>query len=491
MAVRQTAANKRGTLSRGKKDKGVPAASPATSNAEANGKPAKRRVAGPVSPQSVVSCAGQAALPDASPSSADCEGNGQKCLSAAAGGAPGEAELPAIAARATAEVDKAGQVEAAQVEPAPVKSVAVAPSSPAAAGELLAAAVANGQGAAAAAVPCESKRLPITFSRIIEAPVEYHWRPFLPRAQSMLLVGDAGSGKSTFQAALAAMLTGGPALEGRPIVPPGRVLMFSPEQDASTMTSPRLRIAGADLGRVHGGELASDNRRLPRLQLPQDLGKLEKWIRELQVSGVFIDPITSCLGPGVEDTNGQHVREIMDGLQDIAASQGCLIQSTKHYRKSREGGPLQWVSGSSAWVEVPRLVLALGVDPHRPTQRVLVVPKNNNTQEFPSRLFHLQDVDGQPAFRIGTATALTAGDMTNTVETPAKRDTRAMARGWFKDLLTEGDFPAKTLTAKFRELGISSEIQSEVKVELGVTHHTIVTGNERSVVYRPPPEWPE
>jgi putative DNA primase/helicase len=317
-----------------------------------------------------------------------------------------------------------------------------------------------------------------TIDRVVATHVDWLWKPYLPDGHVVLLVGAPEGGKSTLMAGIAAQITGGPAIEGQRTKAAGRVLIYSPEEDLGAATRPKLQAAGANLNRVFCGDLREDGKPMERICMPYDLPKLRARVRESRISAILFDPITTYLCEGFDVTDAQKVRALLDELGKFAFEESILIVCTVHYRKSREGNPMDWVAGSAAWVQVPRVVIALGYDPDRPDQRVLTLTKNSLVKDKPSRLFTLEDVDGAPRFAIGSATALTADDMGSVMQSPADREAMTEAITFLKDQLEEGDVPTTRLQLAAEAAGHSWGTIKRAKTRLGIPRVKIGSGKE-------------
>ncbi len=82
------------------------------------------------------------------------------------------------------------------------------------------------------------------------AAIHWIWPGRIARAKLTLFAGAPGSGKSALAASITATVTTGgayPCREGR--APQGSVLLVCPDGDPDVLI-PRLKAAGADLGRV-------------------------------------------------------------------------------------------------------------------------------------------------------------------------------------------------------------------------------------------------
>jgi len=331
----------------------------------------------------------------------------------------------------------------------------------------------------------------LTADQIVEVEQEWGWFPYLPRGLVTLLVGGVGVGKSTFLAAVVAHLTGGRQLETDTQTNPTTVLVYSPEENLATITRPRLRAAGAVLKRVAFGDVREDGSPAPRLGLPADLNRLNRLVQEHRCGAVVFDPVTSYLAQGIDPKDSLGVRAILDGLAEIAQQRHAMVILTVHYRKGREGNPLDWVAGSGAWTQVPRVVIALGTDPDRPTQHVLTNPKNSLRGPQPSRLFALEVDRDMPRFVIGNPTGLVADDLTGSMQEPAERGAMADAVSFLKDRLDLDEQPVKELQRVAEESCIARMTLRRAKERLGITSHHCGTGTSRFLVWRKPESgWP-
>jgi len=308
----------------------------------------------------------------------------------------------------------------------------------------------------------------ITMDKVMTRLVEWRWKPFLPDDEIVMLVGDPGAGKSTLLAAIAAQESGGPCIEAPRSRAPGRVLVYSSEGGLDKGLKPKLDAAGAMGGRIYSGDVGKDNKPLPPLSLPKDKAKLQRRIKESQISTVLFDPLTSYLDADFDINHAQQVRVLLLDLNRIASEECCLIVCTLHFRKNREGPPLTWVAGSAEWGRVPRVVIGLGHDPDRHDLRVLSLFKNSHVKELTSRLFTLPLVDGQPRFVIGGDSILTPDDLAAAGQSLADRDALAEAGVFLKDALDSGPVAVKDLMLAAQNSGHAWATVRRAKTKLGV-----------------------
>ena len=82
---------------------------------------------------------------------------------------------------------------------------------------------------------------------------DWLWQDRIPRGCISVLEGDPGLGKSLLTVSLAAAVsTGAAVVPGEaPLGKPADVVFLSAEDDIERTILPRLKVAGADLSRVH------------------------------------------------------------------------------------------------------------------------------------------------------------------------------------------------------------------------------------------------
>jgi energy-coupling factor transporter ATP-binding protein EcfA2 len=337
--------------------------------------------------------------------------------------------------------------------------------------------------------PAESDRC-ITAAELVSREHRWFWPGYIPLDQIVLMVGDSGAGKSTVLAAVAANVTQGREMSGRGGLPPGRVLIYGSEEDAGATIRPRLEAYNADLSRVFLGDVGRAGRPLPRLVLPDDIVKLGRRVLDLKVSVLILDPITAYLSGGLDSNKDQQVRQMLDAMSQMAMETGCTILATKHYRKSREGGPLDWIGGAPAWSQIPRVILAFGFDPDDRTKRVMAVSKNSITPGVRSLRYSIEDRNGVGALITHQLCDLSAEDMGAGSLNPADRDALGDAQAFLIDSLSDEERPAKDVVRIAQESGIALGTLRRAKAKLGVTSHPVGPNGQRYIVWRMPVQEP-
>jgi hypothetical protein len=178
---------------------------------------------------------------------------------------------------------------------------------------------------------------------------EFVERPLLQLAFT-LLAGRPGVGKGALAALWVARCTNG-AMYGTP----RNALWLSSEDDPGIDLGPRVEVAGGDRERVF---------LIPHsFRLPDDVDWLRETARALGELGlVIIDPLGNHTGDANTDRESD-VRYALMPLAVLANELRVPIIGVRHITtKESSGGALRKVLGSTAWIGVPRVVLAAAQD---------------------------------------------------------------------------------------------------------------------------------
>lgn len=232
----------------------------------------------------------------------------------------------------------------------------------------------------------ETKLDLIRVSDVKPESVEWLFPGCIPKNKVSMIVGHPGQGKSTLTAEIAAIVTAGrrwPISETQAKV--GNVLILSSEDDVADTMAPRLLAAGADTSKVHviRGVIEKDKTRA--FSLIDDIGRLEDSDADL----LIIDPISSYL-PKVDSHNNAEVRSLMEFLVQFVDRTGITTLCVSHLNKAENIDPLSRVSGSMAFVAVPRAVHILVPDPDDLDRRILFPLKNNLGRDQEGLAFSIQ-----------------------------------------------------------------------------------------------------
>ncbi len=216
----------------------------------------------------------------------------------------------------------------------------------------------------------------LTLANVKEAPIEWLATGLIPLAALTLLVGQGGLGKTTWALDVAARVTRGrEVLPSLPTIAAAGVLIVSAEDAVAQVLVPRLRLAGADLTRVHTVDLSEQG-----LSVPDDVPWLHQQIGELGVKLVVLDPLPAFIGGKIDAHKDASLRSALRPLHAMAESLNVAVLGIAHVNKSAGSDVGQRVSGSAAWVNAARSALVFGPKPgadDTDPARILAVGKSN------------------------------------------------------------------------------------------------------------------
>jgi hypothetical protein len=427
MTKRKAPGAKRETLSRKRKPKDGPAATPAAGNGAAG----ETAAAGPPDPQ------GPPQLNQLTPPGrTDRAGPTGKGPAVGPTAAAGQVEQLG----SSAEGDLAGERHHLGSPKRPTSSSG--------AGRPAEANGSNGQRAGPASpAAAQSKRL-MTLDRVPREKPSHLWAPWLPDNELVMLTGPTEIGKTAFEHAVMVMVTGGPHIDGAKRLVPQNVLAYAGEDSHGSRLRPGVEDAGGCLPGVVLGDKDEHGKRMPLLQLPDDIPLLRQRVEEYSISVLFISPIMSYLQKGISWKDNADVRRVVDPLMDLAHDLHCLIVCTHHPRKGTTGTALEKIGGGGAWGDAPRMVIQFGKDPQRPDRLIMTLTKNQVTGVKVSRSYTVPLQGGVPVFRLGKTSNLGPEDLTGAGASKEDRNELLDCIEFFKDALESGPKANKDLVAK-------------------------------------------
>lgn len=209
-----------------------------------------------------------------------------------------------------------------------------------------------------------------------ERPVSWLWPGYLPAGKLVMIEGDPGDGKSVMTCDLAARLTTGSPLPDGSRVPKTDVIMISAEDDPEDTIKPRLRVAGADLRRVHlvvGGPTENS-----AFDLARDLDALEALVTSTQAKVIFIDPLMAFMPAQINAYSDHEVRRALYPLSRMAQRNSTAIVVVRHLVKgSGRGKAITAGGGSIAFIGAARAGYVVAEHPEDETKRVFACVKIN------------------------------------------------------------------------------------------------------------------
>lgn len=198
----------------------------------------------------------------------------------------------------------------------------------------------------------ESKKARIlSFSEINEKPIEWIIDGMLARGMLHALGAVQGHGKTLFLIDLAARASRGKSwpITGESI-PQGETLFITDEDSRDRIIKPRIKAAGGVESKIFIPDFDVE-----KLDLPQDINKLEGWIERLT------NPLFLFLDPIVDYANGslnasEEATKIIQPLRSLADRKNICILYTVHFNKKVDLDSIHRIAHSYVLTSKPRLV---------------------------------------------------------------------------------------------------------------------------------------
>lgn len=196
----------------------------------------------------------------------------------------------------------------------------------------------------------------ISLDQVKMEPIAWLKQNWLPLGKLTLLAGQAGTGKTQLAISIAAMLSAGRHLPDGSINPPFSILMWSGEDDISTVITPRFKAASAQMNRIHLVQGVTEaNGQYRPFDFALDLPDLKsKAVQIGDIGLIIIDPIVSVVAG--DSNKSSDVRAGLQPIVDMAQELNCAVIGITHYRKSSNAQNISDdVLGSQAYIAVPRV----------------------------------------------------------------------------------------------------------------------------------------
>lgn len=294
-------------------------------------------------------------------------------------------------------------------------------------------------------------------------PIRWLWPGWLARGKLHVLAGAPGTGKTTIGMQWAACVSAGRPFPSGWKQAPGRVLIWSGEDDIADTLVPRLIAAGANLARVQFvGDVREGTERYA-FDPARDVPTLAAALAGVDdVVLIVIDPLVSAVS-GDSHKNAE-VRRSLAPLVELAGRMDAALLGITHYSKGTQGRePLERVSGSLAFGALARLVFGTvkqKVDDDAKSIRYLLARVKSNIGPdgggFAYAFEQTENPDGITASRIvfGEAVEGSARDLLAEAEGDPDGDGQDAA-GFLRDLLADGPMPTKSVKRAADDAGFS------------------------------------
>jgi hypothetical protein len=303
-----------------------------------------------------------------------------------------------------------------------------------------------------------------------EQELQWLWPRRIAAGKLTLIDGDPQQGKSLLTLDLAARVSGGkPFPDGHPAAEAATVLLIGGEDGLGDTVVPRLRAAGADLGRVRlwEGQRRTGYCRPPLF--PRDYRRLRGIIEDNGVRLVVLDPFLAYLSARACGVSDQMVRQALTPLGQIAEATRAAIVFVRHLTKGGHGkSAIYRGTGAVAIIGAARTAFLVGADPDDRRRRVLACTKSNLGERPPSLGFYVRaDGGGRPYVEWAGEVARTADEL---LQVPRERrgDGKPAAADLLEKWLSDGPQGRDRLYCKARAHDISERTLHRAKAWLKV-----------------------
>ncbi len=312
---------------------------------------------------------------------------------------------------------------------------------------------------------------PTCMADIEEEAVRWLWFGWLIYGKLNIISGDPGNFKSGITLDIAARLT-----TERPMPfceladPPANVLILFSEDGAKDTVKPRLRVAGADMKRVHF--------HTPR-DLPEfDFMHLDETLQELSIRLMIIDPLFGFVPEQAEGKSSITLRRnFLNPLAELAEKHQVAIVGLVHLNKMDTGqNALYRSTGRLDYIAAARSAILIGKEPkENPTAEetfVMASNKMNLCRPPQSLRYHIESQHkNAPPYVVwdGIAEEYTAQNLLSSRATEREPSQKAKAVMFLREFLNQGARLQTEIEQAATEAGIASPTLQRAKKEVALS----------------------
>lgn len=314
-----------------------------------------------------------------------------------------------------------------------------------------------------------------TLEDIEEERVDWLWKGFLARNKVHIIAGAGATMKSTLTLSLAATVTRGGLWPDGSRATQGSVILWTGEDDLGDTVKPRFRFAGGDQERCHVLTGVTDESGARAFDPAQDIELLDKECARIgDVALIIVDPIVVIVQ---KDNNSvSDVRRALFPLQKLAEKHHVVILGIQHFNKGSKGkDPVERITGSGAWSQAPRIVLATAPivdgDGKDPSRYVFTCVKTFAKKQDGGYEYGFEEEKKTEVARIVWGKRLEGTGLHIITEAEGGADGESKlgnAKRFLKGLLDKGSMNVWDISKHAEEAKISGITLRRAKTELGV-----------------------
>lgn len=306
-------------------------------------------------------------------------------------------------------------------------------------------------------------------------PIGWLWPGFIPAAKLSLLSSDPGLGKSTLGLNLAARLSIGAQWPNRTegANTPGGVVILSAEDALPDVVVPRLKAAGADLGRIVALEGVQIGDEVKHFSLRHDLPVLEAAIEQCPGCRlVIIDPISAFL-LDVESREDASVRGVLAPLSKLAERHGVAVLAITHLNKDQSKAGIYRSMASIGFTAAVRAAFIVVKDRDDPERRSMLPVKCNLTRSPVGLAYRVEPWVKDPTIGVvqWEPDPIEGADLDQALAPGARASAVDSAAAWLEDVLTKGALPVGEIRERAKDERVSwgSVIRAKGDLEIEAT----------------------
>jgi len=225
--------------------------------------------------------------------------------------------------------------------------------------------------------------------------VRWFWKNRIIANMPNVFFGEPGMGKG-FVALdfIARMTTGAGFADGPNANPPCDAIICTTEDSISMTVLPRLKLAGADINRIHVLEITieeGETKKERLLRLDEDLEKLAKICKSNPaIKIIYIDLLATYMG-NADSIKDKDVRPIYTQMAVFAEEHDICFLLIAHPNKNQQASAVNRLSGAKSLASVFRNVWIVEKDPEDKKFRLLMPVKTNLADDTKRSLrYHIE-----------------------------------------------------------------------------------------------------
>jgi putative DNA primase/helicase len=296
-------------------------------------------------------------------------------------------------------------------------------------------------------------------------PIKWLWDGWLAKNKFHILAGSPGTGKTTIALSLAATISRGGEFPDGSGTKTGSVIIWSGEDSPEDTLAPRLKLAGANLSKVHFISEAVENSEKRAFDPAIDIEPLNDAASKIEdLALLILDPIVNAVANNSH--NNGDVRRALQPLVDFAKTQQCAVLGITHFTKGTTGrDPLERVTGSLAFGALARVVMVTAKPSDAETHKHMLCRAKSNIGNdgdgFEYAFIHegLAELDSITASKVEWGKFLkgSARALLGYVEEVSEENANAVesAKEFLQQILKDGPVPSTSIRKEATEVGLS------------------------------------